>query len=214
MDMSVSEFSIHRGVSERRVLELIKNGDVRARRSGGRWLISAQEMNKRGLLRRPMSPRMAHALIALLSNAPWQEGLDPVEKHRIKHHFAELQIHKHPAWLLSSWLHKRGEIMQLKANPVDLHALQKDDRIILSGVNDPRSGLLVNDFVEGYIDKKHVERFQKDYLLVDSDAPNVILRMVDFPIKKPIPMGLVLADLADHNGPREDSQVAKLLKTL
>ena len=211
MDMSVAEFADQRGVSERRVLELIRKGDVRARRSGGRWLIDVQEISKRALLRRPMSPKMAYALISLLSNGAWREGLDPVQRHRMKRHVAELKNHKYPGWLLSSWLRKRGEVMPMKANPVDLRKLQLDDRIFLSGVNDPRAGISASDFVEGYIERKSVKQFQKDYLLVDSDAPNVILRMVDIALERPLPMGLVLADLADHNGLREDSQVAKML---
>lgn len=214
MDISVAEFADQRGVSERRVLELIKSGDVRARRSGGRWLIDVQEIDKRKQLRRPMNPKMAHALIALLSKESWQEGVDPMQKHRLKLHFAELQSHENPAWLLSSWLRKRGEVIPLKANPADLRKLQLDDRIYLSGVNDPRGGISASDFVEGYIEKKHLKQFRMDYLLVDSDAPNVILRMVDFALERPLPIGLVMADLADHNGPREDSQVAKLLKAL
>lgn len=214
MDMSVAEFANQRGVSDRRVLELIRNGDVRARRSGGRWLIGVQEINKRGQLRRPLSPKMAHALIALLSNWSWQEGLDPVQKHRMRRHFAELKNHKYPSWLLSSWLRKRGEVIQLKANPADLLELQLDDRIFLSGVNDPRGGVAAGDFVEGYIEKKFISQFKRDYLLVESDAPNVLLRMVNFELERPLPIGLVMADLADHNRPREDSQVARLLKAL
>ena len=104
--------------------------------------------------------------------------------------------------------------MPMKANPVDLRKLQLDDRIFLSGVNDPRGGISASDFVEGYIERISVKQFRKDYLLVDSDAPNVILRIVDIALERPLPVGLVLADLADHNGPREDSQVARLLRAL
>jgi len=214
MDISVAEFAIQRGVSERRVLELIKSGAVQARRSGGRWFIDVLEIKKRGQLRRPMSPKMAHALIVLLSNGPWQKGLDPVQKHRIKLHLVELHNHEKPAWLLSSWLRKRGEVISLRANPSDLSKLQLDNRIIPSGVSDPRGGISTSNFVEGYIDKKLVKQLQKDYLLVDSHAPNVILRNVNFQLERPLPFGLVLADLADHNGPREDSQVARLLRAL
>ena len=214
MDITVAEFAIQRGVSERRVLELIKSGAVQARRSGGRWFIDVLEIKKRGQLRRSMNPKMAHALIGRLSNGPWQKGLDPVQKHRIKLHLVELQNHENPSWLLSSWLRKRGEVMSLRANPSDLRALHLDNRIIPSGVSDSRSGISTSDFVEGYIDKKLVKQFQKDYLLVDSNAPNVILRIVNFQLERPLPFGFVLADLADHNGPRENSQVARLLRAL
>ena len=114
------------------------------------WLIGVQEINKRALLRRPMGPKMANAMIALLSNGAWQEGLDPVQRHRMKLHFAELQNHKYPGWLLSSWLRKRGEVMPMKANPVDIRKLQLDDRLFPSGVNDPRGGISARITIDKY----------------------------------------------------------------
>jgi hypothetical protein len=126
MDMSSAEFAQQRGISERRVLQLIKQGDVRARRSGGRWFIDAQELNKRANLCRPMSPFMARSLILMISGSSEQSDLDPVQMHRLKKHLAELQAHQHPAWLLSSWLRKRGEVISLSAKPIDLKKLKQD----------------------------------------------------------------------------------------
>jgi len=214
MDMSSAEFAQQRGISERRVLQLIKQGDVRARRSGGRWFIDAQELNKRANLCRPMSPVMAHSLILMISGSSGQSDLDPVQMHRLKKHLAELQAHQHPAWLLSSWLRKRGEVISLSAKPIDLKKLKSDHRVFLSGLSDPRSGISAIDFAEGYIDKKNVRKLKDEYLLIESDVPNVILRMIDLKLERPLPIGLVLADLADHNGPREDAQVARLLRQL
>ena len=214
MDMSSAEFAQQRGISERRVLQLIKQGDVRARRSGGRWFIDAQELNKRANLCRPMSPFMARSLILMISGSSEQSDLDPVQMHRLKKHLAELQAHQHPAWLLSSWLRKRGEVISLNAKPIDLKKLKSDHRVFLSGLCDPRSGISAIDFAEGYIDKKNVRKLKDEYLLIESDAPNVILRMIDLKLERPLPIGLVLADLADHNGPREDAQVARLLRQL
>jgi hypothetical protein len=39
----------------------------------------------------------------------------------------------------------------------------------------------------------------------------VLLHVVDHAIGSPAPLGLVIADLADRNSPREDAQVARLL---
>lgn len=214
MDLGVAEYADQRGISERRVLQLIKAGDVKARRSGGRWLIEAQEINKRPQLSRPMGRKLAWALIAFLSNLPWQNELDPVERSRLKEHISLLLKHDHPDWLLSSWLRKRGDVLRVRANPADLSKLQKDDRIILSGISDPRSGISQSALVEGYIEQKKVKQFQRDHLLVSSSSPNVILRIVDQPIERPVPLGLVLADLADHFGPRESSQVGRLLRAI
>ena len=214
MDISSAEFAQQRGISERRVLQLIKQGNVRARRSGGRWFIDSQELNKRANLCRPMSPFMARSFILMISGSSEQSDLDPVQLHRLKKHLSELQAHQHPAWLLSSWLRKRGEVVSLSAKPIDLKKLKSDQRVFLSGLNDPRSGIAASDFAEGYIDKKNLRKLKEEYLLIDSDAPNVILRVIDIKLDRPLPIGLVLADLADHNGPREDAQVARLLRQL
>jgi hypothetical protein len=40
---------------------------------------------------------------------------------------------------------------------------------------------------------------------------NVWLHVVDRAVPRPAPLGLVIADLADHDGPREDNQVQSLL---
>jgi hypothetical protein len=214
MDISPAEFAVRRGISERRVLQLIEQGLVRARRSGGRWFIDAQELNKRANLCRPMNPRMARALMLMISDDSEQVDLNPVQMHRLKKHLAELHSHKYPAWLLSSWLRKRGEVISLSAKPVDLQKLKSDSRIYLSGLCDPRSGISVSDFAEGYVDKKKLRKLKEDYLLVDSNSPNVILRVIDIKLERPMPIGFVLADLSDHNGPREDAQVARLLRSL
>jgi hypothetical protein len=50
--------------------------------------------------------------------------------------------------------------------------------------------------------------------LVDSNSPNVILRVMNIKLERPMPIGFVLADLSDHNGPREDAQVVRLLRSL
>jgi hypothetical protein len=214
MDIGVPEFAARRGLSERRVLQLIKNGDVRARRSSARWFIDVGELSKRPNLRRPMSPKMANAFINLLSHGDAPDGLDPVEISRLRNRLEELHHHENPAWLLSSWLRKRAEVIELQAHPADLHRLLSDKRIIASGINDPRSGISANDFVEGYVQKNSLKQIQKDYLLIPSEDPNVLLRIISIPLQDPLPLGFVMADLADHNGQREESQVKRLLRKI
>jgi hypothetical protein len=168
MDIGVPEFALRKGVSERRILQLIAKGDIKARRS--------------------MSPKMANAFI--------DKGL---------------RHHDQPALLLSSWLRKRAEVNKLRAHPADLRRLLLDKRIVASGISDPRSGISASDFVEGYGRKNSLKQLQKDYLLVPSEDPNVLLRIINIRMPDPLPMGYVLADLADHVGPREGSQVERLL---
>jgi hypothetical protein len=214
MDIGVAEFAVRKGVSERRILQLIANGDVKARRSSGRWFIDVKELSRRPNLRRSMSPKMADAFIDLLSHIDLPEGLDPAEKSRLRNRLEELRHHNQPAWLLSSWLRKRAEVNKLRAHPADLRRLLSDERIIASGISDPRSGISASDFVEGYVQRGSLKQLQKDYLLVASEDPNVLLRIIDIPLQDPLPLGFVLADLADHAGPREDSPVERLLRKI
>lgn len=214
MDIGVPEFALSRGLSERRVLQLIEKGDIKARRSSGRWFIDVKELNKRSNLRRPMSPKMAQAFINLLSHGDVPEYLDPKEKSRLRNRLEELRHYDQPAWLLSSWLRKRAEVNKLRAHPADLHRLVSDERVVASGISDSRSGISASNFVEGYIRKNSLKQLQKDYLLVPSEDPNVLLRVINIPLQNPLPLGFLLADLADHNNPREESQVERLLRKI
>jgi hypothetical protein len=51
-----------------------------------------------------------------------------------------------------------------------------------------------------------------DHLMAEVVAVNVWLHVVDRVLGRPAPLGLVIADLADHDGPREDARVRELLR--
>lgn len=212
MEISVREFAIRKKISERRVLQLIGQGDLKARRLSSQWLIDAAELSRRPNSSRPMSPKMSKAFLELLSQKKNQDPLDPSEKSRLKCRLKKMKLDHDPVLLLNSWLRKRAEIQNYKINLVDLSNLASDLDVIPSGVSDSRSGISSQDFFEGYVLKKDLGKLRRKYFLVASEQPNVILRIVDYELPRPIPIGYVIADLAEHNSARENFQAESLVK--
>ena len=211
MDVAVSEFADAQGISPRRVLQLIEQGRVAARRSGGLWLIDSREMSRRSFIRRPMSHKMAWAFIGLLSGGDMDPGLDPAETARLRTRLREVDEHQEPARLLSSWLHSRSPVVKFAISRDDGPRLAGDARFVPSGISDPRAQLSSSGEFEGYVKGDDLADLTRDFLLAPSSQPNVLLHVVDRSIASPVPLGLVIADLADRNSPREDAQVARLL---
>ena len=121
-----------------------------------------------------------------------------------------------PAHLLASWLSKRAPVMRLHANPSDLADLRKDERLVLSGISDDRAGLSSEHELEAYVAPELAKQLVSEYLLVDAKNAkntNVWLHVarVHADADGRAPLGLVLADLADHAGPRESQRVKELL---
>ena len=100
--------------------------------------------------------------------------------------------------------------VQVRADVADL---LEDSRLMPSGIADPRAGISASGVVEGYVSPAAVDDLIRDYLLVESERPNVWLHVADIPSDASgrVPLGFVIADLLDHGGPRERSQAANLL---
>lgn len=205
------EFAVRKNISERRVLQLIGQGDLKARRLSSQWLIEASELTRKPNSSRPMSPKMSKAFLELLSQMKNQDPLDPSEKSRLKSRIKKMKLDHDPVLLLNSWLRRRAEIQNYKINLVDLPNLVRDLDVIPSGVSDSRSGISSQDFFEGYVLKRDLGKLRRKYFLVSSEQPNVILRVVDYELPRPIPIGYVIADLAEHKGAREQSQAESLI---
>ena len=99
----------------------------------------------------------------------------------------------------------------MRAPDAAIRELLDDARFVRSGISDPRSGLSSGREAEGYVRSSEFEALVREYLLLPSSDPNVFLRVADAPLAREAPLGAVIADLADHNGPREDARVRRLL---
>ena len=65
---------------------------------------------------------------------------------------------------------------------------------------------------EAYVRPGDVEQLMADHLMAAVNPANVWLHVVARPLARPAPLGLVIADLADHDRAREDARVAEILE--
>ena len=158
-----------------------------------------------------MSPKMAWAFIDMLSGEH-PAGISNNERARLKAKLQLLKYSSEPGDLLRSWLRRRAHLLRLSVARADVNALLKDSRLVPSGISDGRSQLSAGDEVEAYVSPEDIPSIKADYLLAGILPANVWLHVVDRHIPNPAPLGLVLADLAGHNGPREDAILREMLR--
>lgn len=212
---SVDEYAAWRGVSAQRVRELLRAGELPGHRIGARqWIVDDAAFVARRRLGPPMSPPMAWALISLLSGDHLRANLSAIRIDRLqKNRDRLLGAGEEAPALLSSWLRHRGERLAFRAQPADVADLLADPRVLPSGVSDARSGLASGDVAEVWLRNFfQLSDLQADYLLLPDPRGNVVLHRGGLdPASEKVPLGLVIADLADWNGPREDGRVIDLL---
>jgi hypothetical protein len=211
MEIGVVDLAQRLGVSERRARALVASGRLPGRRVSGRWLIEETTIPASRPRSRPMSARVAWELIWLLSDDPLGTVTQP-ELSRLRTKQRTLLAAPDPASLLRSWLPRRAELARLAIAPGDVEGLLADPRIVPSGVSDDRAGLSAGGDVEGYVHVDDLAGVTSDHLLSTAGRHNVWLHVTDRRMPSPAPLGAVIADLADHDSPREDRAVVGLLR--
>lgn len=212
MSLSVAEYARRRGVSRQRALSMINSGQINAKRIGRSWVVNHSEINQRAALGRPLGNRMARILVDTVSGNSL-DLLEPQDRFFAAKYLQRLSSADNPAALLHSWMKSRQlRVVNLSANPADLGEIARDERIVASGISDERSGMSSARELEGYVAVSSLESFRRENLLVASDSPNVRLHVVENLPSRPIALGLMLADLADWNRPREDGRIIELLR--
>ncbi|MFE4469693.1 hypothetical protein ACFRFH_12840 [Leifsonia sp. NPDC056824] len=211
MQLSVSEYAEARGISRQRALALINSGQIKARRIGHSWAIDQLEVSHRPAISRPLSPKVARLIIAALSSE--EVELDAQERYFLSRYRDRLRSDPSPLPLLHSWLRSRQiRVVDVAANAADIAEVSSDHRVVASGISDARAGLSSAREFEGYVAAAALEGFMHDNLLLESDAPNIRLHVVEQLPAAPIPLGFVIADLIDWNRPREDGRARELLE--
>ena len=95
-----------------------------------------------------------------------------------------------------------------------LRDLAKDERLLPSGVSDSRAGISAAGTIEAWL--RHfmsLEQLVGEYLLLPDPKGQVVLHRGREHGEDRAPLGMIIADLADWNGPREDARVVELLAT-
>jgi len=209
MDVELAEAARMMGVSAVRARQMAREGRLRARRVGGRWLVDAASLPSAPRRGRPMSVRIAWALVELSAGGA-AEWVEPRESYRLRRALDRLVADDEPEMLLRSWLASRAERQLLSASEVD--GLRADPRLALSGLSDERSGLSAARNVEAYVRAEDAAAVRRDHLLIDSGSnANVVLHVSPRVPDRPVPVLLLAADLADHDGPRELARARELI---
>jgi len=216
--LSVPEVAERLGVSERRVQQRIADGSLPAERISGRWIVPASAI--RGVSSvpgRPLGSTMAWGVLGYLTARDYkmEPYLRSSERHAARQYANKLRHERYPAPLMRAWLKKRSERRLLRAAPPDRSDLRNDERMRLSGLSLPEAGIVAGDIVEAYISPNLFDDVVNDYFLVPaaSGEANVILHVADA-LVAPASPAVIAADLAEHNGPREDGRVEELLRGL
>lgn len=210
--LSVSEAAIELGVSEPRVRQLIATGKIQAERIAGRWVIDLSSLPARGHAPgRPMSTRIAWALLLHSGDPSMAHWLRSDEASRLRRRIAELSHSPDPLARVRSWLAARARSHHLHAQ--DPSMLLADDRVVPSGISAARSGLSSAGEAEAYVHEVELDGVVLDHLLVDAppSRANVLLHSSEFMPTEPVPDLLVVADLADRGGPREYARAEEIL---
>ena len=212
-EVGLGNFATLRGVLLRRAQAMAESGVIPARKEGGIWLVDERAAVARKPSSRPLSPRMAWAVIEVLSGVPL-DNLSPMDLHRGRKYAASVHAAANPIDRLYSLVRRRSVVLDLQVHPGDIPAVAADLRIAKSGISDERSGLSAARELEAYIAEADREAFIGVYLLVESSSPNVRLHCVASRPAVPVPMALVIADLIDWNGPREEGRARELMSEL
>jgi len=212
--ISVSEAAQRLSVSRYRIYARLRDGSIRGRQSGRSWLVDSSSLPSPRRTR-PMSADMALALVLLFDNVQ-PEGLLGSEMSRLRAKGDLLSAAPADELIerVRSWMAARAPIARVQVAPADLEALREDNRLVPSGLSDPRADMAAADVVEGYIARADLDDFADDHFIdleAEHQRPNLVLRTLKTP-PAPIPRLLSAADLIDHGGPRETQAALRLLE--
>ena len=210
--LSVVEAAAAMRVSATRVRQMIAAGDLDAQQVAGRWVVDSGSLRRSARRAgRPMSARIAWGLL-VGPDRQSAEWLRSDEAYRIRTRVDQLRSAPDALAVLRSWLPSRSEVRHLQAQ--DVQGLLADERAVASGVSDPRSGVSAASFAEVYVHADEAEELVLDHLLVSVPRARANVRLHVAPIvpPSPVPALLVIADLADADGPREEGRARELLR--
>lgn len=201
MDLSVRDAAEALGVTDRRVRQLIADGRIRARRVGHGWLVDGSSLPSRRHRGRPLSPTSADQLV---------HGGPVARPGRVRDRIDRLRSDPEPERLLASWLAARARRLEFTTRePLGVLA---DQRVVPGGVSDPRAGISAGEFAEGYVTAGELEAVRRSHLLRPATGvPDVVLHVAGELPGRPLPVMYLVADLAEHDGPRELARARELL---
>lgn len=232
--ISVAEAADRLGVNVQRVHQRIADGSLPAERIGHQWTIDEADVARLAgrPTGRPLSARSAWMLVLVAADHAAAPDVPAPDLSRARARLRHLLDDAHELSMMSdresaasqlaaklrSVFRRRTERRLFHVSPRDLADLRSDDRVGLSGVSLPESGLSSNDIVEGYTAQEDLSTLVDDFLLLDSDhrSANVVLHVFDpsaVPSQGVTPSNwlLMAADLSEYHRPRETARAVRIL---
>ncbi len=218
--MSVSAVAAELGVSDRRVRQMLADGQLRGSRVGRAWLVERDVVDDAVRQESPVGrrwrPEAAWALLDLMAGR--ERELSPVDRVRIRRR-AEMGL----AASLGR-LRVRAEERRFYGHPSVLGALVESRAVVRSGVSaagDYDIGLVAMDAFEGYVRASGVDGVAQEFALEEGAGRwNVVLRVVDdrawpfSPADRVAPRVVVAVDLLDSPDERSRRAGSELLAQL
>lgn len=201
-----------------RVRRLVASGLLAGQKIGGRWLVDdaavAERLASSRRPGRPLSERSAWGLLWAANgrSMPW---LAPREKSRA--------IERARDWPMSDWpwaCHHRAAVHRLRAHPSAIARLLDDGRVVRGGVSArrPSADLIVLEEAEIYVRAADVMSVNSDYALIESNQPNVIMRVPPSELwlfeGPDAPWPVVAVDLLDAGDDRSAKSARALAKRM
>ena len=216
MPIGVSEAAERLEVSRQRVLRMIADERLPAERVGKSWAINEADIARRRVpIGRPLSMDMARGFLDLAAGIRPELSARDISRLRVNmaRLVREVKSDGDAAGLLRSWLPRRAIRREMSVAEADLPEVLADDRFIISGISDKRSGMSSPRVGEGYVDEQVARKFFADHFVVEADdrsRANLIVHVaVNVPPISPV---LLAADLSEYRAGREDRQAQVLLK--
>lgn len=207
----VSEFAKAKGISRGRAYRLARSGVLPVRElNDGSIILEDAAMAWQPRHARPLSPRMAWLLLRMLDGEIPAEVRD-AERSRLKGHVKGVREAENPAHVLAQKVSARAQLHVFFAHPEDAAEMRDDERIALSGVGAPGSGMMAGDVVEGYVAPSVIEKVKRDFLLHEQADGNVRLRVAE--VREP-GKAAIAADLADWGRAREMREANRIIHEL
>lgn len=209
--IGVREAAERLAITPRRVHQRIEDGTLPAVRIGNQWAIDPGRLPLAAARpSRPLSPRMAWALLDLLAGG--SPTVASTERARLHAYAERLRASDDPAALLRAWMARRADRQEFRVAPGDLDDLRDDERVHLSGVS-AEGSFIVSPTLEAYAATTDLDDLVDDYFLVPAPRQegNVVLHVTDVvPDTRGWPV--LAADLAEHLGSRESARASELVR--
>ena len=209
--VTLAEAADRLGMSAAKLRDLIRAGQVPARRQADRWVVPVSEVRRlEGLPRpegRPFSAQGAWAMLAILADQPVE--LSPSRRSQLRRSLLDRDIDE-----LAGRLRRRAARQLKFAHPDRLPALADDARTVVTGwagAEQAGASLLSarDEATEVYVHQPDLAALVADYGLAEPvEVANVVLRVV--PDRLPVPheqgvaaapvVGLDLLESGDARG--------------